>query len=791
VQGHPTFKEKILERPLNSLSVIVACSTAGKMASIMYKLFVEQNLNGHYASTVAHHEHGRTLLTESGPNILGTRVYEVLKHSLSGGTLGLIDIGAMTVVQNDGGIEVVMDNDDDAAGAAAAGAAAAAAPAPAAARPNPMQTFTQHDATTACDLVHFWMSLAQFTAEEFDAHVKEWRDNENPDRPFGSLVSRENVHTDIRRRLVAAYERAQAHAVSSECDPAVGSTVMNEVMEADTIRTMLDFHTALHNAVLDTINVFCNLLRIHKCIPQMVHAYRNTVYDLFNNKDTPCSNANLKKLFDVFTCIVRLIEKAGAASYVQDAETNLTKALNLHYPETPFSLPQMMFDKKVRGDKKIQSTIIHLLEDAFLPTEMKDIQHKIMETFPKADYHVPNPKHGKRLHSELVDKTMHEFKIKDFFFDMAKYNNIKNVMRSGREMTGYMLAFMHNLGEWSDETDMATAVNLSYKFGVLTIPHTSKNSGVTAITRSVANTPAGYPNYAAGLTHARTSLEQYKTQAKSRTLDTVAMYQEYLRLVDAATFSKESTVIGFTSIRIRNTPYFSSTKHTIVHAATDMASTRAHQRVFADMNAFNAVIAQDAAGATARAQNIQNTLWYREGIDPDMNSLFCPKLDKRFHQENRAPYNGQNNELGGINFSILENVYLQGTCNAITFEIGLVMAKNRFQSAFGTQITAEKWKPYGNLRKHAHKTDPCAPVTQYVRDWTGDVCTETLARNRRADKPREKEWDKKKKAERKDKKKAKPKGKKNDQHHKKGPDHKSQHKGQPHSRPGSAKGHKK
>lgn len=267
------------------------------------------------------------------------------------------------------------------------------------------------------------------------------------------------------------------------------------------------------------------------------------------------------------------------------------------------------------------------------------------------------------------------------------------------------------------------------------------------------------------------------------------MYAEYQRLVDAATYSKESTVIGFTAVAVAGL-IFSSTKHSIVHAATDTASVKAHQRVFADMNAYNAVIAPNAAGAAARAQNIQNTLWYREGIDPDMNSLFCPKLDKRFHREDRAPYNGRG-ELGGIDFSILENVYLQGTCNAIPFQIGLVMAKNRFQSAFGTQITAEKWKPYGNLRKHAHKTDPCAPVTQYVRDWTGDVCTETLARNRRADKPKENEWNKKKKAERKDQKKAKPKGKKNDQHHKKGPDHKSQHKGQPHSRPGSAKSHKK
>ena len=127
-----------------------------------------------------------------------------------------------------------------------------------------------------------------------------------------------------------------------------------------------------------------------------------------------------------------------------------------------------------------------------------------------------------------------------------------------------------------------------------------------------------------------------------------------------------------------------------------------------------------------------------------------------------------------------------GAKGAIALNTGVAIMKNKFKRHFSTQITAEKLKKYGDLFKTAHKTDECAPVTQYVREWTGDVCTDALARKRRADKPREKEWKGKVKGEVKHnkvpvKKQGGKKGKGPNHQHKQGPKHK------PGSRPGSAK----
>jgi len=296
----------VLERPLSNLSVIVACATASKMVAILDKLLVGSQFNNTLVKAIEAAPGGKDCLTSAANEVIESKLTQSLKHCRE------------RTVRFDDSVTTYFVNQDK----------------------------------SACNFIYYWMALAQFKAEEFDKFVSLFKDGENPDRPFSALVSRDDQHREFRNHLVASFRGAMARAVSSDCDADLESTVMNEALEASVLQVMINFHVELHGAVLDTIAIFCNALRIPQCIPALATAYRKTVWDLFNNKDTPCDNHNLKRLFDVFTCIVRLLERQDGENYITSATKNVTDVLALTYPGTSITLAEMMQDEDMAHNKK-------------------------------------------------------------------------------------------------------------------------------------------------------------------------------------------------------------------------------------------------------------------------------------------------------------------------------------------------------------------------------------------------------------------------------------------------------
>jgi len=716
------YKNENLERSMHKLSLWLGCATAGKMVAIMDKVLVRLKLNEHiydalvkdYVGVAAaadpDYEKVKRAIQNHMKQYTEDRLLEKAKHG--------VPEGKKIEVQGKAGIN---------------------------------QFFTD-DARHTSNYCHYLMALMQFRMDKFHEFINELKNNDE-DKPFWDVATKsEGMNVTLFNRLKKAYEDAQGKAAPDKCDLELESNVKRDALQKDLINKYLAMFTDFHNQVLETIAIFCNALYIPEVIPHWALAYRHSICTLANVHDKKFSCEAFIKIFEALSCIVKLVEPVAFQQdndYTGKVKKSISDLLKSTYETSTVKLTDMLTDENLTSEEQFQKKIKVKFEKAFSAPGMQDVVHKILLDFPEHNWHVPAPEHGKHDHAHLVDVTAQHLRIDDYFYNLPAYHELRYVLKYGKKIIGYFSDVLDGRSDVYKRLDFEQAVSLSFAMAGIRIPHGPLQYVAPKLT--VNTIQVEQVDYAGAITSVEQQFKDFKMENIKSELKASTIATRFRVVKQDSKYYDEANEIQLATkglnLSTDNKMTYGLLKHLLYNCIFSHASSLAAMRIIkdaAEKQSFETFLKNGF-----QLGNHVTALWYREGFNLDMHTIFYPEYDPKFHGAQKQQYTGKG-ELGGIDFLYLERaveysaVYLRqytdgkfitekgkddkgndaDVSSVVTIAVGCHLYRDLLQKNFGSLIHIGKLAPYKGLLPHSRADDKCNPVLDFMPEaWEGDACT--------------------------------------------------------------------
>lgn len=609
------------------------------------------------------------------------------------------------------------------------------------------------------------------------------------EEPFSSFInSSGHEHEELLRKLEKAYAAAHKEVSSTYNVNHVKFSSEHAVLEESIYDLLIQGIVDLNNHAIDLLAMFCDAIHKPEIFEALALEYRAVVTSFMSGvQDVTVVDVNsLKKIWNVFTHVANLCDgEHKNGSKTQSYEVNVLENIggllkgNMGTKQTAFM--DIMTDKKLWKDEKLQTEAKKYLRSAMCPLAFDGLNEHIKKSFPKKSHTVTVHRQEKRQYADLVAAMLKRLDMKRYVMELSENHDIRMVLSDGSDILDIVNHLMTNPVQVTKLLDLTSSMGICHAFGSLETPFQINTAVAPTGLDSVA---VDYENKVHGLYHNYKLLSDKKKEGplsdeEKENLNTIIVdMRKHIEKDIPGINSKD--MCSFVPAGENNV--YGCARRFVLKCLTQDACHKYVQR------RFTTKAEEDAIRRNPNSSNIKAFQWFIEWIHPQIYCAFIPDEVKgivaathRYHGFNQL---GNQQSDSVIDLRVLQNFVETGTVNAAhKLHIGMQYYYRKYTTKFGKVIRQRDSAHYAGTTTHKSIVE-AVPDTDLCPDWDGTPVESHNEPDKHVKAAREYHRDRKKTIG-KSRKPHEP----NDKHNGKKENHGDAHKGKKHQKPASTPHH--
>ena len=304
--------------------------------------------------------------------------------------------------------------------------------------------------------------------------------SDGSETPFHKFINSADSHQHhaLLAAINEAFKASQGDVKNSHEDiESARFSIFHSVLEEGLYKLLVESVVDINNHAIDLLAMFCRSIHKPELFESMALEYRKAIFSIVNGVErvNAVNIHALENMWKVFSHVANLCKndhKHGeeVKSYKNSVVDNI-KALcsgNMGTIQTKFV--QVLLDKGLRSDKKLQQKAKTAIRDALSPLAFDGLDEHVKKSFPKRDYGVVVHKHEARAHGDVVAAILKRVSFHGYFMMLKENSEINIALRYGTDLIDLVNDIMCRPGQITNLMSLKKTLGVCKAFGTLGIP---------------------------------------------------------------------------------------------------------------------------------------------------------------------------------------------------------------------------------------------------------------------------------------------------------------------------------